>query len=126
MVTSAGWQAAAVVEAVVRSSPVTLGTLVADATGAVSGMLAVPSSIEPGQHTLTLSGLSGAGAAMELSTTLTVSGPTATTTSSPLVVGSLARTGTNIMHAVWSGYWFIVAGSLLIVTALRRERLGRD
>lgn len=109
-------------QAALNSDPAMLGSLVADAAGAVSGTLEIPPGTAPGQHNLTLSGLSAEGAPRELSTTLTVTAENATTTT--IRVGTLARTGASVMHAMWSGYWFVVAGSLLVLTALGRQRLG--
>lgn len=124
-VTSSGWQAGATVQAVLHSDPVALGGLVADTAGAITGSLVVPSNVASGTHTLSLSGMSAAGATMDLSTSLTVTDDVTAGTSTTPPIGTLARTGASIIHAAWSGYGFLVAGALLVISAVLREQRGR-
>ena len=51
-----GFQPGEQVTLVMRSTPVTLGTFTADASGLVTANATIPASAEPGSHTLTLSG----------------------------------------------------------------------
>jgi hypothetical protein len=52
----AGFQPGEQITLVMRSTPVTLGTFTADASGLVTADVRIPASAEPGSHTLTLSG----------------------------------------------------------------------
>jgi hypothetical protein len=52
----AGFQPGERVRVVLHSTPVRLGTFVADATGIVTAPVAVPATLEAGAHTLTLTG----------------------------------------------------------------------
>jgi hypothetical protein len=51
-----GFQPNEVVTVVMRSTPVTLGTFTADASGTVTADVTIPTSAETGSHTLTLTG----------------------------------------------------------------------
>ncbi len=61
VVEASGYEPGSEVEIWLRSAPVQLGVRTADASGAVTGRFAVPSSVDPGDHRVILSGLTAAG-----------------------------------------------------------------
>jgi len=61
VVEASGYEPGSEVEIWLRSTPVQLGVRTADASGAVTGRFAVPSSVDPGDHRVILSGLTAAG-----------------------------------------------------------------
>lgn len=61
VVEASGYEPGSEVEIWLRSTPVQLGVRTADASGAVTGKFAVPSSVDPGDHRVILSGLTAAG-----------------------------------------------------------------
>jgi len=126
-VTSTGWKAGSTVEAVINSDPVRLGSTTADASGAVNASFVVPAGFAAGDHSVTLSGLDAAGATRTLTASVSVTDPTSTSTATTAGpgTGTLSRTGADVIHDLWSAWGLIVAGILLVVTVLRRERLAR-
>ena len=61
VVEASGYEPGSEVEIWLRSTPVQLGVRTVDATGAVSGRFAVPSSVEKGDHRVILSGVTADG-----------------------------------------------------------------
>jgi hypothetical protein len=61
VVEASGYEPGSEVEIWLRSTPVQLGVRMVDATGAVSGRFAVPSSVEKGDHRVILSGVTAEG-----------------------------------------------------------------
>lgn len=61
VVEASGYEPGSEVEIWLRSTPVQLGVRTVDATGAVSGRFAVPSSVEKGDHRVILSGVTAEG-----------------------------------------------------------------
>lgn len=62
VVEASGYEPGSEVEIWLRSTPVQLGVRTADASGAVTGRFAVPSSVDPGDHRVILAGLTASGA----------------------------------------------------------------
>jgi LPXTG-motif cell wall-anchored protein len=129
-INSTGWKAGSNVEATLNSTPVTLGTLVADATGTVNGTFNVPAGFELGAHTVNLSGTSAAGIAGTLSASITVIAQTTTTTSTiapattaftSTTTGSLPVTGADSVKLVGVAVLLLGTGGALLVVRRRRN-----
>jgi hypothetical protein len=127
------WQPGQPVTGKAFSDPVSLGSLNADSTGSVKGSFTLPLSLQPGAHTLELSGLGKNGVALSKTASFTVTQPNSSTpsgggsaagaTASPTSnrsSGPLALTGGR-----FGLFWFGVtalAGGLLLVYSARRRR----
>ena len=61
VIEASGYEPGSEVAFWLRSTPVRLGVRAADTSGAVTGRFAVPSSVDPGDHRVILSGLTAAG-----------------------------------------------------------------
>jgi len=122
-VASTGWKSEAVITATLNSDPVTLGTMTANSSGAVTAKFTIPASVALGAHSLVLTGTGANNASRELKAAVTVTdGSTTTTTKAG--AGNLARTGSDVMRLVLSGAALWVAGYLFVVTVRRRERIS--
>lgn len=107
------------VHAVLYSSPVTLGTLLADATGRAAGTLTLPTSTPAGAHTLALFGGS-----VVKTTPLTVIGPS-TSSSASGVSSTIPRTGPSTEpRALALPALLIAAAGGLWLAAARQYRLA--
>ena len=90
--TGAGFLAGERVQAVIHSTPVTVGTAKADALGVVNVRYAVAASVPAGAHTVTLTGLtSGLSASQPL--TVVAAAPSGTATGSPVAPSSSGSVG---------------------------------
>lgn len=67
-----------------RSDPVTLGTVLADAAGNVAGTMTIPADTPAGEHTLVLSGTGADGAPLQVETAVTVTEPAPVETPAPV------------------------------------------
>ncbi|MDQ6927548.1 MAG: hypothetical protein M3159_02655 [Actinomycetota bacterium] len=131
-VSSAKWKASSVVTVVLHSDPVTLGTLTADASGAVTGSFTIPAATAIGDHTIELTGTGTDDAARTVSTSLTVADASTSTTTSgtttdPSSSGStsgsaLARTGFEVLGFLGIAAGLFGAGTFLVSAARRRYR----
>ncbi|MBV8159817.1 MAG: hypothetical protein JO265_02730 [Acidimicrobiia bacterium] len=116
-----------------HSTPVTLATVNADGTGAVSATVTLPSDLAAGSHTLTLSGASVTATypfTIAASTTGDLGSGGVGTTANPAISTTpatssapLAFTGAQIAGLVTGAVALIVLG-LSMVTATRRRRYG--
>ena len=121
-VTSTGWLPGSTVTGLLRSDPVTLGTLTADSTGKISGSYPVPANTTPGLHELELVGKDANGAARSVmaGVTITAAGGTTTTKAG----GTVPRTGSEVWPQVLVGALMVGLGGVLVELA-RRRRLTR-
>ena len=121
-VSATGFAAGEQVQAVLHSTPVTLGTVTAGANGAVTVSFVVPAAVGAGAHTVTLTGLTS-GLTVSSPLTLTaavVVAPTTTTTDADV----LANTGLNgpaVTRLGGLGVLALLAGSGLMFAARRRR-----
>jgi hypothetical protein len=125
-VTASGFAAGETVEAVLHSAPVTVGSAVAGANGAVSISFAVPTSVDPGAHTLILTGAtSGLSVSSALAVTAAaVTTPTTPTTPAATTADPIANTGLNGPATVRLGVLgvlSVLAGSGLLLVGRRRR-----
>jgi len=114
------------VTVVFRSDPIVVGTPTATRQGALDFSFAVPAGVEPGAHTITLTGgASNASvtlafqvlpAALPGDGSTSGSGPT-----EPSVVHRLANTGADIAPALLVGGLAVLAGLVLLVVRRRRK-----
>ena len=98
------------VDIVIRSTPQQLGQFQADDGGRVSATVVIPSDIESGPHTLTLSGVAPDGSEMTLVRELVVPGAAR---------DQLAISGATLGTMMGAG--FVLIGSGLILTRARRR-----
>jgi hypothetical protein len=133
-VSSDTWKSGSDVQATFHSDPVVLGTLKADDAGAVSGTFAVP-AVEPGAHTVELTGTDADGAAQTLSTAFTVTAVSPPTTVAPAGVppaavaggastGGLAFTGSSTRDILSVALLVLAVG--LHLMALHRRRIAES
>jgi hypothetical protein len=114
-VAAGGFLPAEQVRGTLHSTPVDLGVVTADGAGAADVQLTVPPDLEPGQHTVTLRGLTSGAVATATFTVAAPGGrPTAERTS----------TGTAVATPLVLGLLLLGAGAALTVAGARR-RAGR-
>ncbi|MBA3654145.1 MAG: hypothetical protein H0W70_08120 [Actinobacteria bacterium] len=121
-VQSSGWQPNASVTVVLRSDPVTLGTLVAGANGAVSGQFTIPAGVAAGTHSIELTGTGASGAAQTMSATLTVTSASASTMSTTRSSSVLSRTGRYVGRLFRAALVLVAIGVTLLLVPIRRRR----
>jgi len=119
------------VTVVFESTPVTLGTLTPDMTGAVTGSFNVPATAPAGFHTIVLSGTGVDGSPRSISVAFTVSagtsgtgtgsGGASGTAGSGTGSGPLALTGAEFRRTLWVGDACVFAGLVLVGTSRRRR-----
>ena len=110
---SSGWKASSDVTITLHSSPVVLGTVKADSSGAVHATETIPSGTTAGAHTIELTGTDSSGAPRDVSTPITVTSGGG---------GSLPRTGAAIAGMVGVAVVLFVAGTAL--SRARKRALG--
>ncbi len=104
-----------------RSDPVTLGTLTADSTGKISGAFTVPANTTPGAHELELVGKDATGAARSIKAGVTIAAAgAATSTTGGGSGGTLVRTGSDSIAT--SGWAAVVLGMGLVLLAISQRR----
>ncbi len=108
-----GYKPGATITITIESDPVTLGTAIADATGAFTFSGAIPADFSNGSHTIKAAGQSNDG-------TLVLTQPVDITGGTP---EELAFTGTSSMVAVILALSLTGAGGVLIAIS-RRSRLA--
>jgi hypothetical protein len=118
-VTSTGWSPGAAVAVSLHSDPIDLGTLVADATGRVSGAVTVPLAATVGVHQVVLSGLGANGQVLTASAGFTVLAPLQLASPTSPSAGSLPVTGTDVRSLLAFSVVLISAGTAIV--ALRRR-----
>lgn len=114
-----GFKPGAPVDVVIHSTPLDLGTFTADAAGAVTATLTLPSSFPAGAHTITASGVNPAGAPLILSAPLTVTAAASTVAAS--TAAGLPFTGFELGAASLLGVGLLGAGSLAVVSGRKRK-----
>jgi hypothetical protein len=105
---SSGWKANSDVTITLHSTPVVLGTVTADASGAVSATETIPSGTAVGSHTIELTGTDPSGAPRDVTAQINVTSGGS---------GSLPRTGAAIAAMVGVALVLFLGG-----TALSRAR----
>jgi hypothetical protein len=126
-VTGNGFAPGEQVQAVIHSAPVTVGSAVADAAGTVSISYVVPAGVDPGAHTLVLTGLtSGLSVSSALAITAAPVAPaiapaanTAASADDPLANTGLDGPALATLGAF--GAFGLLFGSMLLVVARRRS-----
>jgi hypothetical protein len=109
-VTAGGFTPGETVRGTLYSTPIDLGTAVADAQGVVTFTFTVPADLEVGVHTVTALGLTSG-------TTSTVTFAVTTTETA-----ALATTGVDVAPLIGLGVVALGAGSALAFTGTRRRR----
>ena len=127
-VSSSGWQPNSPVEATLHSTPVSLGTITADATGLVQGTFSAPSTVETGAHTVQLVGTASTGGARTVNFNLTIATTSSgsasagsTSTGSTTVGGTLAFTGASTRDLLSAAFLALAAGLFLLSLSFRRR-----
>ncbi|HET7660302.1 MAG TPA: hypothetical protein VFK66_07920 [Oryzihumus sp.] len=120
-----GFGSKELVTGVVRSTPQVVGSWRSSGGGVVSGSFRVPTNLEPGTHTFTLTG-STSGVSKSTSFTVVSSAGAGTTsgTSATSGTGSLAFTGADVAGTVGAGLVLLVGGGALVVASQRRKSAG--
>jgi LPXTG-motif cell wall-anchored protein len=119
-----GFQPNETVTVVVRSTPQTLGHVTANAGGAITATVTLPSTLQPGSHTLTLSGsLASVRFAFTVAAAPTVgSGSDATSGAAPTSVNAsaaLPNTGAQVGPLSLLGLALLVGGVAALMLARR-------
>ena len=118
-VAGSGFAPGASVQVTIASTPTLLATVNADAAGAMSAEVTIPSDIEAGTHTLSASGADPNGGTRVLSRTISVSGSTSGSDSSGAAV--FGRTGANSAALAGVGLAVVALGWLFVVVTRRRS-----
>jgi len=136
-VSAGGFAAGETVAITVQSTPVTVGSAVASATGQVTASIALPTTLDAGAHTITLTGThavatfafnvqsdssgSGSSGSGSSGSGSTGSGSSSSGSSS----GSLPTTGTPTLRYLVFGLGFVLFGAAVVVIARDRRRTAR-
>ena len=118
-----GYTPGSTVDAVVASTPTTVATAQVDSSGHVSLSAVLPTNLQAGTHTLTVSG-AGASAVFRF-TVASASGTSDPASSSATPAGSgtaLAFTGTNAAALSMTGLGLVGLGACALVAARRFNR----
>ena len=113
-VTAAGYEALESVTATLHSAPIALGSTPADALGSLSFTFTVPADIEPGSHSVELTGVSSA---RVLSLAFEVVMPAVPASAPP----TLPRTGGATAVEAAAGVGLVSLGWTLLAAARRRQ-----
>lgn len=116
-VSGVGFRPGEQVEVVLHSTPVTLGTFTAGASGTFSAAVTIPSGVPAGAHTVVSTGQASG---RTFSTALTIE-PTASDTDST----ELAASGSDSTVPLLLGLGFVIAGLLLVSVRRRRPSQSR-
>jgi hypothetical protein len=127
-VTGTGFSSGEHVSGVLHSTPVSLGSGTAGPTGSVAVTFTVPASLDPGQHTVTLTGRHS-GLSSSVTFTVTATAPTAPPTSTPTTSPTtptpiLADTGTpqsQVLAESLIGLGLLLAGAAVAYAGRRRR-----
>ncbi|GHE11933.1 prealbumin-like fold domain-containing protein [Klenkia taihuensis] len=109
-ITAGGFTPGETVRGTLYSTPVDLGTAVADAQGVATFTFTLPAGFEPGTHTVTAVGLTS-GATSSVTFTVTAAGTPA-----------LAHTGVEVAPLLGLGALALSGGAVLTVAGTRRRR----
>ncbi len=124
-----GFTAGEQVEVWVHSTPIWVGTAVADASGVVSYTFAVPSEVPPGVHQVELRGISSGLSLWSGDFTVTAAestGGTGTTGTPTAGKGTLPNTGPGDLEGplAAAGLALLLFGTVLLVSSRRMRRPG--
>jgi LPXTG-motif cell wall-anchored protein len=117
-IVSHNWMPGASVEVILNSTPVTLGTLTADANGDVSGSFGIPVGTALGSHTIQLSGVASGGVDRILSAAITVVAQQVTTASTS-ATGTLPTTGSDSTRLTGIAMMLLGTGAALMLVRRR-------
>ena len=109
--TGSGYTAGATITITIESTPLVLGTTVADGTGAFTTTVSIPTTFAAGRHTVKATGEGAGGSTIVLSAAVTVA---SSGSGHPF-------TGANVGPPVLVGVGLILVGMVLIVTVRRRR-----
>jgi LPXTG-motif cell wall-anchored protein len=127
--TSSGWAPNASLTGTLNSTPVSLGTFVADASGNVSQTITVPAGFAVGAHTVTLTGaVTGVATAVTASVPITVvaadaaTTPTTAASTTTVATGTLPVTGSETGGLVELGLVLVGTGAAVLGVSRRRRQ----
>ena len=118
-----GLQPGSAWELTLRSTPQLLASGTTDPSGSTFGSVVIPAGLEPGWHSLTLTGTSLTGQPVSKVVWFHISSNgslLATAASAP--VPSLANTGANITGGLFTGSFMMISGLLLMANSIRLRR----
>ena len=118
-----GLQPGSAWELILRSTPQLLASGTTDPSGSTFGSVVIPPGLEPGWHSLTLTGTSLTGQPVSKVVWFQISSNgslLATAASAP--VPSLANTGRNITGGLITGSFMMISGLLMMATTIRMRR----
>jgi LPXTG-motif cell wall-anchored protein len=118
---SSGWKPRSSVRIELHSTPVLLGTFMADGAGTVSATVTIPMDTEPGRHTVVAYGVDPAGKAASVSVTINVAGASSADVRASNL--KLPRTGAEIALAGVTGLGLAGAGAVAVAAGRRRRRV---
>ncbi|MEO8221032.1 MAG: LPXTG cell wall anchor domain-containing protein, partial [Specibacter sp.] len=105
-----------------HSTPVLLGTAVADANGVVTLLVSLPVDVAPGKHRIVIDGVGVDGKALQVSAALTVTGAATSATTTPAAEDDLANTGANATVLGGLAVLLLMAGAAVFV--MNRRKAG--
>ncbi|CAN5528248.1 hypothetical protein BH20ACT2_BH20ACT2_15350 [soil metagenome] len=121
-VTATGYAPGTAVGFVFLSDPVDLGSVTADANGVARLTFNVPADADPGEHTVTASGLGADGSPLVQSVNLTVVGPDGAAGGQGTGRRPLPRTGTDASIGLGQlGAGLLAAGGIAVLAARKRR-----
>jgi LPXTG-motif cell wall-anchored protein len=123
-VSSSGWKPGSSVRIELHSTPVILGTALADSRGAFSVTVTIPTETQPGRHTVVAYGVAPNGAARSLSAGLEVRPGAATPRGGGPGVVALPRTGAAITAFTVLGLALLGFGAFVTRSGRRRRRVA--
>jgi hypothetical protein len=122
-VTADGFKPGSSADIFIFSTPVLLGKATADANGAISAKVTIPSSFAGGsQHTIEVEGVGPTGAALTESLPITLGAASSSSGSG----GGLAFTGVHIAELSGTGVALVALGAFMVFTFRRRRAVTKS
>lgn len=129
-VTGSGFAGGAQVVITIESDPITLGATVADAAGAISTSVQIPTTLTDGSHTLKATGTAAGGGLLVLAQAVDVAGGvspgddaggTIGDVTDTAAVGSVSTTGGGVVGPLVAAL-VLLLGAITVVVVMRRRR----
>lgn len=121
--TTSGFQPGAAVAFTIYSTPMSLGSVAANASGQASLNAALPTNLAGGDHRVEATGTAATGGVVTVATTVTLPGTTVEGTATGSQTSrALPRTGFPVGALASAGSALVAVGALLVFTTRRRRR----
>jgi hypothetical protein len=122
-ISGSGFAAGSPIQIGIYSTPISLGTATADATGSFTAVIVLPAGLV-GNHTIVATGITPTGATLFVTSKITITAVATVPAADPS--SALAFTGVASASSTWyAGLLLLGAGAVLLVFAVRRRVSAR-